>query len=100
MGKTVAERKIAALEKQVKELEEKVVSITKSKDDYYDRYRKLDDRMENIHTVLDTLTVPRKSKKNEYSSVELSVENRLTLLMAMIGLNSVIKLKNDTEKED
>lgn len=100
MGKTAAERKIAALEKQVKDLEAQVARTEKLKDDYYDRYRKIDERMADLHAVFDTLSVPRKSKINEYSSCELSVESRLTLLMAMIGLNSVIKLKDNTGKED
>lgn len=63
-------RKPAALiaaEKRIAELEQKLKTSESNKDDWYKRYAEVNREVEGIHSVLDTLGIPRKKEDNGYS---------------------------------
>lgn len=91
MGQTTAQRKIKALEKQVTELQESVNS-KESWNKYIDEQkRKYQNEVDETHKVLDLMGVPQKN---------LPLPSRLTLLMTMIGMRSVIQIQKQEDNDD
>ena len=90
MGQTAAQRKIKTLEKQVTDLQESVKS-KESWNKYIEGERhKYQTEVEETHKVLNLMGVPQK---------DLPLPSRLTLLMTMIGMRSVIQIQKQ-EQED
>lgn len=91
MGQTAAQRKIKVLEKQVTDLQDTV----KSKDSWNNyveqEKRRYQTEVDETHKVLNLMGVPQK---------DLPLPSRLTLLMTMIGMRSVIQIQKQEDNND
>lgn len=86
---TKEQRKIKELTAQVEDLTKKLKDVNYWKDYYSSENSKLREENNQVHSTLTIMGIPRD---------DLSIASRLTLLMAKIGLNSVIKLQAKTEE--
>lgn len=84
MGQTTAQRKIKALEKQVADLQDSVKSKESWNNYIEQQKREYQNEVEETHKVLNVMGVPRSN---------LPLPSRLTLLMTMIGMRSVIQIQ-------
>ena len=91
MGQTLAQRKIKALEKQVADLQESVKSKESWNNYVEGEKRKYQAEIEETHKVLNLMGVPQK---------DLPLPSRLTLLMTMIGMRSVIQIQKQEDNND
>ena len=89
---TKEQRLIKELTAQVKDLTEKVKDAEYWKKYYQDQSSAKEKELNDVHTTLDSMGVPAKSK-GPYDS-RLSISNRITLLMVMIGLKGTINVTN------
>ena len=97
---TKEQREMKRLKLENEELQKKLKDSEYWKKYYQDANSEREKEIEDVHTVLDAMGVPDKTK-GSYTKT-LSISARLTLLTTMIGLSSVIKIKNTLldEKED
>ena len=91
MGQTMAQRKIKALEKQVSDLQDSVKSKESWNNYVEQEKRRYQAEVEETHKVLNLMGVPQK---------DLPLPSRLTLLMTMIGMRSVIQIQKQEDNND
>lgn len=91
MGQTTAQRKIKALEKQVTDLQASVNSKESWSNYVEQEKRRYQAEVEETHKVLNLMGVPQSS---------LPLPSRLTLLMTMIGMRSVIQIQKQEDNND
>ena len=87
---TKDQRKIKELTNKVTELEKQVKDEKYWHDYYAKECSQLSKDAEQVHATLTLMGIPKEN---------LSISNRLVLLMTKIGLNSVITLKTKNEEE-
>lgn len=68
-----------------------------SKDRWYKQYNEKEAQLDQLHRTFDALEVPGKVKVGDYDRI-LDCSSRLTLLIAKIGLNAVIRVKESKEE--
>lgn len=95
---TKEQRQIKELTAANNELQTKLKDSEYWKEYYKNESSKKGDEINSVHTVLDSMGVPAKTK-GEYAK-ELPLTARLTLFVSMIGLSSVIKVKNTLLDEE
>lgn len=91
MGQTAAQRKIKTLEKQVSDLQDSVKSKESWNNYVEQEKRKYQAEVEETHKVLNLMGVPQSN---------LPLPSRLTLLMTMIGMRSVIQIQKQEDNND
>lgn len=97
---TKEQREMKRLKLENEELQQKLKDSEYWKKYYQDADSAKGKEIEDVHTVLDAMGVPDRTK-GSYAKT-LSISARLTLLTTMIGLSNVVKIKNTLldEKED
>lgn len=95
---TKEQRKIKALEAEIETLTGKLKDAEYWKDYYSKESSRKETEIREIHSTLDSMGVPSKSRGN-YNTT-LSIGSRLTLLITMIGLSNVVKVKNTLLDEE
>jgi hypothetical protein len=89
---TKEQREIKQLKLENEELQKKLKDSDYWKNHYQNANSDKENEIQDVHTVLDAMGVPNKTK-GQYPKT-LSISARLTLLTTMIGLSNVIKIKN------
>lgn len=95
---TREQKQIKVLTAENDEMKTKLKDSEYWKEYYKNESSKKGDEINSVHTVLDSMGVPAKTK-GEYAK-ELPLTARLTLFVTMIGLSNVIKVKNTLLDEE
>lgn len=103
MALTKDQKKIKELELKLSDLQKCVEQASSSERYYSERYSKIKDEIENIHAMLDEFpnAPARKRKTNGYTTIELSVQSRLTSWFASLAVPRDFptqKLKEENEE--